>query len=234
MYRARSRHDHERALQDPHEQEFAPRVVAADPRSELGELRLDLLARDEDAIDIGFVGLHVTRQCRERRLIGDHHDFPFPGRGGAGSPTPGEGRAESNILLVAPRLQSRAQIPSPSGPAGRQIQDRQHVRSGARNAASVDRVGRHAAGDRPGKIQQPGRQEVDALGRLVDHVVEHLERLSHQLVGILTEAGGGPHQRFAEVPADGALEPGKSAAPDRVAQEPSVGVRRIGSRPQVQ
>jgi hypothetical protein len=84
-------------------------------------------------------------------------------------------------------------------------------------------VGHNASRDRAGKVEQPRRQEINTVGRLVDDLVEHVEHLAHQLIRILTQTRRGLAQARA-APADRASGPGSHAS-DGVAQEPQISVR---------
>ena len=120
----------------------------------------------------------------------------------------------------------------PGRPAARS-RTAQYVRPGARDPASVDGLGHNASRDRAGKVEQPRRQEINTVGRLVDDLVEHVERLAHQLICVLTQTRRGSDQWLAQAPADLALQARDPTQSDGVAQEPQISVRGIRSRPQV-
>jgi hypothetical protein len=94
-------------------------------------------------------------------------------------------------------------------------------------------MGHNASRDRAGKVEQPRRQEINTVGRLVDDLVEHVEHLAHQLICVLTQTRRGSDQWLAQAPADRALQARDPTQSDGVAQEPQISVRGIRSRPQV-
>ncbi len=112
-------HDHERALQDPHEQQRLALVVGGDLLAHLRELALDLLGGDQDAFDVGFIGLHVIGQCRDRG-----HRSPF----GIEQPISSPGKAGKNEKRERTpsrgSLSSLREIPPPTWPTVRKIKDR--------------------------------------------------------------------------------------------------------------
>ena len=66
------------------------------------------------------------------------------------------------------------------------------VRPRARGPRSRRRPGpQPRPDDRAGKVEQPRRQEINTVGRLVDDLVEHVEHLAHQLICVLAQTRRG-------------------------------------------
>ncbi len=123
-------HHHEGALEDPDEQQLAAGVVGRDALAHLPQLALDLLGGDQDAVDVGFVGLHVSRQCRDGSAgaIGDGQRRSSSIRSGRSAL--GGRASEVNIRPASTGPQSCREGTLAARPAGRQVQDGLDVGTG--------------------------------------------------------------------------------------------------------
>jgi hypothetical protein len=69
-------HDHEGALQHAHQEEVLAAVVLGDLVAELADLRLHLVAGDQDPVDVLLELGHVAEKCIGR-TAGPGHRSPF-------------------------------------------------------------------------------------------------------------------------------------------------------------